>query len=285
MTDDVINGLSLKSKFFAENPLRPVPTVSKEEFRLGSLLGQGVFGSVYEVLSLRPDFTLGSSTNTLFEDKVEKPEHTGSPPPPPPPLTTTTAAPTSESHPSKYVVKLLRRDLRAKIRTEAILDLVCEAEYLARLSHPNIIRLRATVGQSGFSSFMLILDRLDQTLSTKLDEWKHALQGERKAQFGGGPAGMLCRKKPAYWRQHQGLRRVLFHERLLAASHVARALRHLHSKSLMFRDVKPQNVGLDYSGQWKLFDFGLCKELKPKDLVHPPDGYLTSGVVGSRRYM
>jgi len=40
-----------------------------------------------------------------------------------------------------------------------------------------------------------------------------------------------------------------------------------------------------FLGDAKLFDFGLAKELKPKDLVSPPDGYEASGMTGSRRYM
>ena len=35
----------------------------------------------------------------------------------------------------------------------------------------------------------------------------------------------------------------------------------------------------------RIFDFGLAKELKPKDLVEPPDGYEATGLTGSRRYM
>jgi hypothetical protein len=36
-------------------------------------------------------------------------------------------------------------------------------------------------------------------------------------------------------------------------------------------------------GDAKVFDFGLAKELKPKDLVSPPDGYEASGMTGSVR--
>lgn len=35
----------------------------------------------------------------------------------------------------------------------------------------------------------------------------------------------------------------------------------------------------------RLFDFGLAKELKRRDLVECPDGYQATGVTGSRRYM
>ena len=42
---------------------------------------------------------------------------------------------------------------------------------------------------------------------------------------------------------------------------------------------------MDAHGDMRLFDFGLAKELKQRDLVQPPDGYRATGVTGSRRYM
>ena len=52
----------------------------------------------------------------------------------------------------------------------------------------------------------------------------------------------------------------------------------------MFRDLKPQNVGLDFNGRVKIFDFGLAKELKEKDKVGP-DQFKASQMAGTRRYM
>lgn len=52
----------------------------------------------------------------------------------------------------------------------------------------------------------------------------------------------------------------------------------------MYRDIKPNNIGFDVRGDLKLFDFGLCRELRPCDKVE--DGlYKLTGVTGSRRYM
>ena len=69
------------------------------------------------------------------------------------------------------------------------------------------------------------------------------------------------------------LRRVSFDEEslkfILAQS--ARALEHLHAKSIIYRDMKPENLVLDASGNVKLVDFGLAKVLRgseTKNLDH-----------------
>ena len=54
---------------------------------------------------------------------------------------------------------------------------------------------------------------------------------------------------------------------------------------IIFRDLKPENLAFDYRGDLRLFDFGLAKELKEKDLIEEPDMYNCTGQTGSRRYM
>jgi len=169
---------------------------------------------------------------------------------------------------ARYAVKQLRQDVREDLRADAILDLACEAQFLSRLVHPNIIRLRATVGTPGSPFFRLILDRLDLTLESKLGQWQE-----------------LRKKATRIFRRDNNTLDQLFHERLLAAYDISRALRHLHQKKLIFRDIKPENIGLDCRGEMRLFDFGLCKELKDSDLVQAPDQYKATGLTGSRRYM
>ena len=41
---------------------------------------------------------------------------------------------------------------------------------------------------------------------------------------------------------------------------IAKGMEYLHSHNVLFRDLKPDNVGFDRNGTVKLFDFGLARE-------------------------
>jgi serine/threonine protein kinase len=42
------------------------------------------------------------------------------------------------------------------------------------------------------------------------------------------------------------------------------ALKHLHERSIVFRDIKPENMLLDHRGHLRLVDFGLAKQITRK---------------------
>ena len=62
---------------------------------------------------------------------------------------------------------------------------------------------------------------------------------------------------------------------------IARGLEHAHRSSLVHRDVKPQNVLLDRTGQAKLIDFGIARS----SAEVRPGLTLTGTVLGSSDYI
>lgn len=60
---------------------------------------------------------------------------------------------------------------------------------------------------------------------------------------------------------------------------LARAMAFLHRNKVIYRDLKPQNVGFDKDGNIVVFDFGLSR------FHHPDDGRKLTGRTGSARYM
>jgi len=156
--------------------------------------------------------------------------------------------------------------LRPQIRSDAdqfiigVEDLVHETAMLASLDHPNIIKLHGRAISDSFrlsDGYFILLDRLQDTLDDRIVSW-------RKATMTGG-SGKISKSTPSL-------------SQLKTACSLADALTYLHSKNIVFRDLKPANVGFDSQGVLKLFDFGFAIGVKNEsEQLHD--------ICGTPRYM
>eukprot|EP00978_Attheya_sp_CCMP212_P009882 scaffold23513_cov62-Attheya_sp.AAC.2 len=242
------------------------------EITVGELIGKGGFSDVFEVLSI--DLQGPLIGNTFHESQMEY-EQT--------PLgqvreqVRQAVAEKSVVHRKErsrdgYVIKFLRRSVMnrtASFRTGAK-DLALEYKILSSLDHPNIIQLRgvAEAGVNGFASgaaggFFLVLDRLETTLDARMNSWSNH------------------EKKLIKWSKLQdrkgGKRKALVKSRIKVALDIATAMEYLHSRNIIFRDIK--------NGTVQLFDFGLAKELIPETNKRTDGNYKLTGNTGSLRYM
>jgi len=123
--------------------------------------------------------------------------------------------------------------------------------------------------------FFVVLDRLVTTLDRKFNQWRKVV-GQNSGTWWGPCCGYCCARK---YELNQ-----LWLQRLSVVRDIAKAIEHLHGEKIIYRDLKPDNLGFNAAGELKLFDFGLAKRLTP-DLATDNDLYLLTGNTGSLRYM
>ena len=119
--------------------------------------------------------------------------------------------------------------------------------------------------------FFIILDRLHGTLDQRIITWRREHKRHQGSVFGIG--------------KHKKVLRDLMIERMTVAYDLAAAFMYLHENRLIYRDIKPENIGFDIRGDVKVFDFGLCKSLSTKLKARGDAyGYRLTGRAGSRTF-
>jgi serine/threonine protein kinase len=164
-------------------------------------------------------------------------------------------APKRLNEDTQYALKRLVQDEseEGSETDSAAKDIQFEATILLKLQeHENIIRLQAV--STGFwenpKRGFLVLERLVEILDERLGRW---------------------RRKPEC-RLEQQLRITQI------APSVARGMEFLHRNKVIYRDLKPHNIGFDVEGTVRLFDFGLAR-------IHEEGMRKLTGCTGSARYM
>ena len=115
-------------------------------------------------------------------------------------------------------------------------DLVVEAKFLSCLEHPNIVKMRGITadGVRAFATgmegaYFVLMDRLYDTLECRIhDVWKK--EAKKYKGFIKGPLNDRKGDK----------RKDLLIRRLTVAFDIAGALRYLHDRDIIFRDLKPE---------------------------------------------
>lgn len=219
----------------------------RDEIVVGKKLGSGGFSDVYEIESFETQ-PQNDTSLSLYQS-----------------LARDTIATTCNAGEVKYALKHLRPKMTENNKKfcMAAADLVIEAKFLAEFNHPHILGIRGwtATGTEGYSEgshdgYFLIVERLYETLEQRMERW---------AEEGISDDDLL-------------------YECVRIGSQIASALEYLHAKNIIFRDIKPNNIGFDANNDIKIFDLGLCRELpsgeKTTDAV-----FKMSGRVGTLRYM
>jgi len=224
--------------------LYDLPRFERDDLEIGEMIAYGGFSNVHEIL--------GFSTKSELTDGTNKKK--------------------------QYILKNLNPKLafNPKKLVVGAKDLVMEAHFLSSLSHKHIIELRgwSAAGIAGFSEtgradgFFLIFDLLHETLSRRITAWREKAKESKK--------GSLMKSRST-------LRMQLFAERIECAVQIASAVEYLHNKRIIYRDLKPANIGFDADGCLKIFDFGLAVELP--EGTDPDSTFNLAGNTGTSRYM
>ena len=253
--------------------LSELPLLEMDEVKLGKKYGKGGSATVYEVTGFEVKPVEDDSQKHLRQLLVG-----------------------SFPQKNRYVLKKLSTRYQEALPSNepyakaCAINLVLEAQILRMLDHPNILKLHA-MGIHEETAPFLILTCLPESMEERILHYRTLVKKYKKQLA--TSAGSMWRlvsiggsNKKAY-SAHLKLRKCLW-ERMHVARDIALAVEHLHSRGIIYRDLKCSNIGFDSSGVVKIFDFGISRFL-PKTEKQPAKvearGEYVMSKAGTRMYM
>ena len=241
------------SEAYGDSSLDAVAPFESDEIILGRRVGSGSFSDVYQVnqinlISHQSNKVLGVTIGDKYTaDHTEKREATVN----------------KVRNGVQYVVKSLKAKIEESEEKDSFLDsahdVMQEAEMLAAFTHPNIIELHGIIASrhesfvDGPSAFFIILEKLDCTLADRIEEWKKQSSFNPSKSLRNLASSISSLDKGKVGNEGGSLMR-----RLKIANTLAGTMEYLHEKGVIFRDLKSDNIGFDFHGNLKLFDFGFA---------------------------
>merc|ERR1711862_514665 len=226
-----------------------LPGFDEKELNLGYILGLGSFCSVIEIknIQLFSKLSFVDYKKKLFITKFF-------------------------NNDTSYVMKRLHKHGNDEEKlSRGIRSIAVEARILSSLDHPHIIKLAATSLNDFDDNSFLIMEKLLGSLEERLDVW---LVKENMNKM---------RIRSIFDRKGKK-KKDLTLQKLSVAYYLSSAMDYLHSRRILHRDLKPDNVGFDVNGKVILYDFGLATELDMREKLEDGNYKLTGGT-GTMRYM
>ncbi|KAL7507423.1 hypothetical protein ACHAXN_004595 [Cyclotella atomus] len=228
---EVVEEKSKASSIFDEDAEKALPRFKMSELKLGKVLGRGGFCIVSEIaqFNLQPNSPLDKHANGHDGLIDEEEDEFGE-------LRYDGVVVQDRSFMNRrclrkgkfarYAIKTLSEEcLNDPERyVGGVIDLAVESRFLSVIRHPNIIKMRAiSDGNMYDRGFFVVLDRLYETLTLKIADWK---KKEAKSKGMGKLMDMKGKKK-----------KKVFTERLLCVYDLSTALEYLHSHRIIYRDL------------------------------------------------
>ena len=278
---------SMRHTEFTPQDIIPIPD-SNGSSSSSSLLGCGTFANVSRVM-IRSNTTMNPCNHTCYALKSLRREILSSSLEGCPPAAAAATTNTSNSNSSTNVASFIK----------AAEDLAREAYLLARMeNHPHIVAIKGWTsgGVASYNqykrhdAFFLVLELLDEeTLEDRIQRWNHE-ESTTLNGYNDSSAPWMTRSK-VYDREI---------EQLTMCRQIANALEYIHSRNIIYRDLKPSNIGfaavsanrngnpsvpttMDHNRNItpvhvKLMDFGLARELPPCGMAIPSSSSVSMNI-------